>query len=271
MGTHGQAPGSDTLHTSNDKKLIVNADDFGLTRRISDGIVEAHRSGIVTSTTLLVNMSATAYAVHLLSEAQSLGVGVHINLTQGVPISPPNKIPSLVCSEGRFLGSAEAVAQRPGFGTGDDLRREIDAQINAFLATGLSPTHLDSHQHLHRINNIQEVFMRVSQEMNVPTRRLENDLPQGYGLHPGRFIQDNYFHPDGKERILGHLSSIEAGTTELMCHPGFVDESPEERRLAIWVDERRREFDVLTDPAIVRAVGHFGIRLVTFKALHREA
>ena len=129
------------------KLLIVNADDFGLTAGVSRGILEAHRRGIVTSTTLLVNREIDPALMEEL-KSSGLGFGLHLNLTLGAPVSNPKRIPSLVNGEGRFIRDAREAAARA---KADEARIEVGAQIDAFRRiTGCFPTHLDSHHHVGR-------------------------------------------------------------------------------------------------------------------------
>lgn len=130
--------------------LIVNADDFGMSRGITDGIILAHRYGFVTSTSLMVNMPAAEYAVSRLPALPRLGVGAHLNITAGQPILPPQKVPTLVDSNGRFHGAA-AMSRRlwQWRAAGDEIEAEFRAQIRWMKDRGVTPTHADSHQHMH--------------------------------------------------------------------------------------------------------------------------
>jgi predicted glycoside hydrolase/deacetylase ChbG (UPF0249 family) len=130
------------------KKLIVNADDFGYSREVTDGIVHAHRNGCITSTTLMANMPAWEYAVQLAAETPSLSVGVHLTLTQGYPVLPAEQVPSLVDSAGHFLAYDELArrAWRFQLDTGE-LVAELSAQVSRLIEAGLVPTHADSHHH----------------------------------------------------------------------------------------------------------------------------
>jgi chitin disaccharide deacetylase len=130
--------------------LIVNADDFGMSRGITDGIILAHRYGFVTSTSLMVNMPAAEYAVSRLAALPQLGVGAHLNITAGPPVLPPQEVPTLVDTSGRFHGAA--VMSRKlwqGRAAGREIEAEFRAQIRWMKDRGVTPTHADSHQHMH--------------------------------------------------------------------------------------------------------------------------
>ena len=129
------------------RKIIVNADDFGLTGDVTCGILAAHRNGQVSSTTLMVNTPGTEGAVEAAADHPDLGVGLHFNLTEGRPLAT---VPSLVDVNGRFLLRGELLRRtfRRRIDP-DDVTRELDAQLTRFHDLGLTPTHLDSHQHVH--------------------------------------------------------------------------------------------------------------------------
>jgi len=117
------------------KRLIVNADDFGLTQGVSRGILEAGRTGIVTSTTLLVNREIPPAQLEEL-QASGLGVGVHLNLTLGAPVSSPRRVSSLVDAEGRFIRDAREAAARAST---DEARIELGNQIDVSHPSRHSP------------------------------------------------------------------------------------------------------------------------------------
>ena len=130
--------------------LIVNADDFGLTRGVSRGILESYRRGIVTSTTLMVNRDADPAQLEDL-RSSGMGVGLHVNLTLGAPVSDTKRVASLLDDAGQFVRDARAQAQRA---RPEEARIEIGNQIEAFRRLmGRFPTHLDSHHHVARDGN----------------------------------------------------------------------------------------------------------------------
>ncbi len=151
------------------KQLIVNADDFGLTEQVSRGILDAHREGIVTSTTLMANGGAFDAAVTLARRSPRLGVGVHLNLTQGAPVSPPSKIPTLVDGQGRLHFSPallwEGITRRKV--NLADIQTELRAQISKARRAGIFPTHLDGHKHVHVLPGVSEIVIRLAQEFGI--------------------------------------------------------------------------------------------------------
>jgi hopanoid biosynthesis associated protein HpnK len=151
------------------KQLIVNADDFGMAPGVNRAIVESHRTGIVTSTSLLANAAAFDEAAAAARANPSLGVGVHLNLTEGRPLSNPAKLGALVTSSGEFLGNPEALFFRMVAGrvSLDAVEREYHAQIQRVLAAGIHPTHLDGHQHVHMWPPVFALTARLAAEYGM--------------------------------------------------------------------------------------------------------
>jgi hopanoid biosynthesis associated protein HpnK len=155
------------------KQLIVNADDFGLTNQVNQGILEAHRHGIVTSTTLMANGEAFESAVEIARHVPDLGVGIHLNLTQGIPVSPAHTIRTLVNKRGRLYLSPgrlwRGVITRQV--TLDDIHSELRAQIAKVRRAGISPTHLDGHKHVHVLPGISKVVIRLAGDFGIRSVR----------------------------------------------------------------------------------------------------
>lgn len=235
------------------RRLIVNADDFGLSQGASLGILRAHEEGIVTSATLMVNMPGAPEAFRIAKKTPTLGVGIHINLTGGRPLS--DQVPSLTGQDGRFL-KLPALGERA---SRDDLEREIGTQVEAFLAEGLTPTHLDSHHHVHRrVPAVEAIVALLSAKLGVPVR--------GTGGAPD-FIHNFY----GREqitvdRLLELLSGLRPGSTsEIMCHPAYLD--PDILQGSSYALERVHELATLTAPAVRAAVEAHKITLVSYRNL----
>jgi predicted glycoside hydrolase/deacetylase ChbG (UPF0249 family) len=245
------------------KVLIVNADDFGLTAGVSRGILEAHGSGIVTSTTLLVNRDIPSGQVEEL-KASGLGVGVHLNLTLGAPVSDPRRVPSLVDAEGRFIRDAREVATRA---KPDEARIELGTQIDAFRRImGRFPTHLDTHHHVGRHDPILDLVLDFARALKVPVRSQDaivRSAARRLGLRtPDHFMGESGPEPYwSRERTLEHLAALPSGVSEFMTHPGYFDDDLAYSR---YGRQRETELAGLTDAEARRAVERHGIRLAHF-------
>ena len=156
------------------RNLIVNADDLGWTSGVNRGIAEAHRNGIVTSTTVLANGAAFDDGVRLARGLPSLGVGVHLNLSDGAPLLPPGEISSLVGNDGRFSGGPEQLLLRLARGriALAEVEREWDAQVRKVRAAGLEPTHLDGHKHVHMLPGLFPVALKLAKRHGIGCVRI---------------------------------------------------------------------------------------------------
>ncbi len=253
--------------TGAERFLIVNADDFGLTAGVSRGILDAHRRGIVSSTTALVNLPP---APDLDAEAASLaglGLGLHVNLSWGAPLSPAAAVPSLVDETGGFwrdLARLEARAEP------DHARRELEAQLAAFTRRfGRAPTHLDSHHHVHRLTRLAEIVLDIAVAARLPLRSQDAGFREGLRRRGAR-TSDHFLGADSvepywtTERLLDALAGLPVGVTELMCHPGHYDEALAYSR---YGKQRETELAALCEPEARSTVDRLGIRLGHFGML----
>src|SRR5262245_7420283 len=155
-------------------RLIVNADDFGMAPAITDAIIDCHRRGIVTSTSLMANLPAAEHAARRAQEVPGLGVGIHLNLTQGPPLSPPERIPMLVGTDGEFLPKSEQLRRlRSGGSVAEQVRSELSAQVRRALTLGICPTHCDSHHGVHRMASVRGVMVEVMRTFGIPCARTQ--------------------------------------------------------------------------------------------------
>jgi predicted glycoside hydrolase/deacetylase ChbG (UPF0249 family) len=247
--------------------LIVNADDFGLTAGVSRGILEGHRRGIVTSTTALASLPAEPDLDAEAAGLPGLGIGLHVNLTWGRPVSAAGAVPSLVDGEGRFVRDPQAVEARA---RPDEIRREVEAQVEAFARRfGRPPTHLDSHHHVHRLRQVGEAVLAVALAAGLPLRSQDAGFREGLRRHGAR-TPDHFVGGDGAEpywttsRLLDVLARLPVGTTELMCHPGHFDEALAYSR---YGRQRETELAALCDGEARATVERLGIRLGHFGGL----
>jgi predicted glycoside hydrolase/deacetylase ChbG (UPF0249 family) len=156
------------------KNLIVNADDLCWTEGVNRGIVEAFGNGIVTSTSLLANGAAFASGVAAARSAPRLGVGVHLNLSDGAPVADREAVTSLLNDEGVFAGGPESLLlrrARRGLAL-DEVEREWDAQIQKVRDAGIEPTHLDGHRHVHMLPGLFEIALRLAKRHGIGAIRV---------------------------------------------------------------------------------------------------
>src|SRR5262249_10742691 len=168
-----------TLDSADEIRLVVNADDFGMSAAISRGILRAHREGIVTSASVLGNCADLEAARVLLSEAPGMGVGVHLALVEGGPVADPASVPSLLAPSGRFrCGGAEFIAAwtkrqiDPA-----DVEREFDAQVQRLRAAGITIDHLDTHHHLGFLPVVGRSVEAVARRHDIGAIRSEIETP----------------------------------------------------------------------------------------------
>ena len=245
------------------RRLIVNADDFGLTRGVSAGILAARRHGIVTSTTVLVTADVD---LDQLAEARDsgLGVGLHVNLTLGRPLSGAR---SLVDATGRFVRDARHAAARAEAG---DVEREIEAQIEAFLArVRRAPTHLDTHHHVGLLVPVADVVLAAARRLAVPVRS-QNAVARARARSAGLRTPEHFFGESGPgaywsiARTLAALRRLPPGVSEFMTHPGWFDEDLAWSR---YGRQRETEMVGLGTPAARAAATAIGITLCHFGQL----
>ncbi|PYT53452.1 MAG: molybdopterin converting factor [Acidobacteria bacterium] len=156
------------------KNLIVNADDLGWTEGVNRGIVEAFHGGIVTSTSLLANGAAFAGGVDAARSAPGLGIGVHLNLSDGPPVADRKTVRSLLNGDGKFAGGPESLLlrrARRGIALAE-VETEWDAQIRKIRDAGIAPTHLDGHKHVHMLPGLFEIALRLAKRHGIAAIRV---------------------------------------------------------------------------------------------------
>ena len=232
------------------KQLIVNADDFGLSDGVNRGIIEAHQRGIVTSASLMVRWPAAGAAAAYAKGHPELSVGLHIDL--GEWVRGPGEYD---WSELYYVIDTADV---------DAVRVEIRAQIDRFVELiGAPPTHLDSHQHVHRKEPARSVVLEAGRELGVVVRHFDSRVRYVGGFYG----QDGRGQPWPQGISVAHLLSMiaelpEAGITEFGCHPG------DDLTLATpYRGERREEVAALTSPDVRRALAEHRVQLRSFRDL----
>ncbi len=159
------------------RNLIVNADDLGWTEGVNRGIAEAHRSGIVTSASLLANGAAFASGVELARATPALGVGVHLNLSDGRPVADRELVPSLVNERGELEARPESLLLRLARRSVplEEVEREWDAQIRKIRDSGIQATHIDGHRHVQMLPGLFEIALRLAKKHAIPAIRIAHE------------------------------------------------------------------------------------------------
>jgi len=270
------------------RALVVTADDVGLHPGLTAGALKAHDAGIVTACSVVANGRALADAVERLRDRPGLDAGVHLTFVGERPLSPPERVPSLLGRDGAFLPGFRAFAVRYLLGGIDSsqVEEELRRQIEKLLAAGLRLVHANSHQHLHVLPRIFETAVRLAEEYRIPWVRVPRDpaanlSPRGFeigildriGRPARRRLEGSALRTADRtvgvldagrltvERLVQILKDVE-GLAELVCHPGLGDEE-----LAAeygWGYGWERETAALCDPGIRKALQDGGIALTSF-------
>ncbi|MDU2495679.1 MAG: chitin disaccharide deacetylase [Klebsiella grimontii] len=249
-----------------ERVLIVNADDFGLSRGQNYGIIEACKNGVVTSTTALVNGAAISHAAQLSRCVPELAVGMHFVLTLGEPLSA---MPGLT-REGRLGKWIWQMAEEDSLPL-DEIAHELGQQYQRFVELfGHEPTHIDSHHHVHMIAQIYPIVAAFAREKGVALR-IDRQLATLSGLAQDAarssegFASEFYGEGVSEALFLQTLdASIRRGETslEVMCHPAFVDNTI---MGSAYCYPRLTELDVLTSESLKSAITERGYRLGTYR------
>jgi chitin disaccharide deacetylase len=266
--------------------LVVNADDFGFTPDVNEGIIEASRHGILTATTLMANGEAFDDAVRLARDNPQLDIGCHLVLIGGRSLVTGKELPGTLT---QFL-CALAARQIP-------IYEEMKAQVRRILQSGIRPTHLDTHKHTHLAPPVLEAVARIGEEFGIAWIRRPLDFPlhagnggvpawkrlatRSLGILRGRFqrvLQKHHcrttdhfagFQITGIFRtreLIELLGVLPQGCTELMCHPGRCGEALRHAPTRLK-QSREGELEALTAPEVRHAIQRAGIALVRYRDL----
>jgi chitin disaccharide deacetylase len=225
------------------RRLIVNADDLGLSDGVNRGIARAHREGIVTSASLMVRAPAAASAAALVRTLPRIAVGLHVDLGEWV------------FRDGGWRIRYQVVDTRDR----DAVAAETASQLEAFRALlGTDPTHLDSHQHVHRDEPVRSILLAHGERLGVPVRHFGTARYCGAFYGRGRAMAPlaDAITPPALARLIRDLP---AGVTELCCHPSAAPIPPGD-----YAAERLLELETLCAPAVAAAVAAAGITLCSF-------
>ena len=239
------------------KRLIINADDFGFTRDVNAGIIQAHREGVLTATTLMANGDAFDDAIRLARETPTLDVGCHLALVQGRAVLDGKPLPET---------PTQLIFQKI------DVYAELRAQIQKICAAGIRPTHLDSHKHTHLLPGVFRAVVRLAREFSIPYIR--RPLPRiGYYsrlAHANGIRMTDHllgFRLTGtltEETFAAAIEGLREGETEFLCHPGLLGPELAQARTRLK-ESRLRELEALTSPRIRDLINAKGICLGPFR------
>lgn len=284
------------------RRLIVNADDFGLTSGVNRAILEGNKSGIVTSATLMANAKATDAAIDFATAQPSLKTGCHVVLIDGVPLTA--NLPSLTENSARFRTSLKqfAVAAIRGQIAAEEIQREVEAQIRKIQSNGITLTHLDSHKHTHMFPLILRPVLRAAKACGIrairnpfePLRcwpaRMVLDTPglwlrsagvMAFQTFAAAFCralkEEGIVSTDGtvgiavtglldQQRLLRILEALPEGTWELVCHPGYLDSDLQVAGTRL-TRSREIELSALTSAETKSAIAAHQIELISYADL----
>jgi len=281
------------------KKVIINADDFGLSKGINEGIILAHQKGILTSATLMANMPGFEHAVELAKQNEKLGVGIHLNIVRGQPISTVNKVRSLVNDENYFFSNVFLIIRKLILReiNIEEIELEFGAQIEKILNNNIKISHFDSEKHVHSIPSIFKIILKLGKKYNIRRIRYINE----YCLSPNLFQSFKSFFASlscslMKQRIKesgtlitdrfygicnsGCISSLKLkkilnnmddGVTEIMVHPGFMSQELidiEKKIGSFYINKHReKELNALLDRDLKQIIKNRKISLINFNQL----
>jgi len=288
------------------KQLIVTADDFGLTEKVNEGIIEAHRDGIVTTTSLMANGGAFEDAVSRARIMPQLAIGAHLNLTQGPPVSRLPVVRTLVDGDRQMKVGPIALGKKIAIGKVrlSEVELELRAQIEKIITAGLKVTHLDGHKHIQLLPGIFDVVLKLARDYGIKgipcapepgsARVLAKEarrtgkrgvkqfaLARAFSLlavkerpkvkRAGLFTP-GYFQGITQTGFLDMaelsriLNNLPDGTTELMSHPGYADEALA-RTPTRLLKQREEELHLLVDPRLKDLIARNGIQLISYREL----
>ncbi|MCX5665468.1 MAG: ChbG/HpnK family deacetylase [Candidatus Omnitrophica bacterium] len=264
------------------KQLIVTADDLGLTKSINEGIAKACREGIVSSVSVIPAGEAFADALKVIKDLALKEVGAHLSLTETKPLLPSSK----------FYKNHNQFFKDIFFGKADieGFKRELKAQLELLKRSGVKITHINSHEHIHIIPGILDIFISLAKEFNIPAIRYprgdramrlfnisdlykKSVLSYFSGKIAGPLKKSGLLYADHflglldagnlrEDRLIEMIGSLKDGVTELVCHPGFL--SPEVMNSYKWHINAEAEIFALTEPRVKDAIKENGIQLIAY-------
>lgn len=250
--------------------IIVNADDFGLTEGVTEGIVRAVCAGAVTSTTAMACVPGAAARLERWAPWLPHRVGAHLQLTSGRPLTPLALTPTLRGADGAFPESKKDLTAA----STEEIVLEWDAQFRFLRAAGIEPSHIDTHHHVHKFPNVFAAFCAIARRFGVPARALDAamraKLRQESIPCPDSIVLEFYEGDLSVQRLIALLDEASAvaeppATIEVMCHPGVACEDLP--RLSKYVTGRERELETLCRPGLADDLRRRGFVPVAYSTL----
>jgi chitin disaccharide deacetylase len=227
--------------------LIVNADDFGRSPGINQGVAESHERGIVTSASLMVRFAAAERAASYARAHPALSVGLHVDLSEWTTQN----------------GEWRSLYERVPEGDEGAVAAEIDAQLAAFRELlERDPTHLDAHQHAHREDPAKSILLELATELGVSLRDFDTRIRYSGSFYGQTAQGEPLPEAISVDGLLATISELPRGTTELGCHPATVEDFE-----SLYLAERLEEVHTLCDPRIAEALAAAEIELLSFADL----
>jgi chitin disaccharide deacetylase len=277
------------------RQLIINADDYGLTPGVSEGIIQGHLTGCITSTSVMINQFMHHRMEINTASLPNMGFGIHLNITTGKPILPPEDLTTLVNPDRKFIGVEHVFNQAESINL-IQVEKEWRAQIIGFLIKFGRPDHIDSHHHVHLHPRFFPIVLQIAGEMRVPirfpiqmddlegfpydssisglsediTREILRDdltLLQPSGIRFPDYFCDDFITPniDNPTKLLEYIHHLPEGVTEMMCHPGYLDD--ELFQLSSYTQIRVEELKALTAPQLRGLFEHEQVELINYKGM----
>ncbi len=252
-------------------RLIMNADDFGLTESVNLAIVDCFEAGIVQATTIMMNQPGTEHAIELYKQGKVKEVGLHFTVTSGKPLSPASQVASLVDSDSYFLPK-KALFHKHDVNE-QEIELELNAQYQAALEAGININHIDSHHFAGIFPPFKSAFTKVANEIGLPVRRTDMFVSGIGGLKVTttdafsvEFYDQGVEEAKFKALLLQYKQQMPKGVLELMCHPSQAV-TDELTALSSYVEKRVDEYRILTSPSMKAWLEEQEIQCIGFDAL----
>lgn len=255
-------------------KIIINADDFGQTDHVSKGIVHAINKGIVTSTSAMMCKPGSIENFKKFAPEIEGKIGLHMQLTGGIPCCDPKDVPSLVNEKGKFPSTWRDLKNPMP----KEVLTEWLAQMEKLLSLGIKPTHIDTHHNVHLSPLLGPIYIMIAQKYEVAARsghaRMTEYLKKSH-VPCTDYFEMGWFDGDlTEDRFLGliqdNIKVMKDGETlEIMCHPGFVDE--ELKNSSRYVEQREKELVVLCSPSLRKKLEEMGVEFIGMNFLSQKS